>query len=142
MSSESKNDDNDDVSSMGSCMTNMTISCMGEELTLEQGIDKVFVGLQHSLNHSQSELRCMAVDLDRDGDFKLSYGHHEQICDYVDELAELLFELKRVSLQVLGKAPDKETQIWYKEQVQARKLKLKAKKDFDKLEKQNQINKL
>jgi hypothetical protein len=128
-------DDASIISSTASCMTDMTISAFGEDMKLEDAVDQIFKGLQQSLNYSHSEVRCMAVDLDRDGDYRISYEHHEQICDYVDELGGLLMELKRVSLQVLGKPPDDDKE-WFKEQVQNRKNRIKAVRDNEKVKKQ------
>jgi hypothetical protein len=92
------------ASTCSSLLSTMSVSVFGEEIILEQALDSIFKKLQTSLNDCHSQTREMAMDLDRDGDFKISYEHDSKIQEYVDGLAGLFKELKSVSKQSHGEA--------------------------------------
>jgi hypothetical protein len=113
-----------------SIMSTMSVSVFGEDdVVLEVAIDDIFKQLQTSLNDAHCEVRSMCMDLDRDGDFKISYEHDSKIQDYVDDLTGLFKELKSVSKQVLGKPDNDEDKQWLKEQTERKKREAQVAKD-------------
>ena len=115
--------------SICSTMSTMSVSVFGEEIILEQALDSIFKQLQTSLNDCHSQTREMAMDLDRDDDFKIFYEHDRKIQEYVDSLTVLFKELKSVSKQVLGKPDNEEDKAWLKEQLERKKREAQIAKD-------------
>jgi hypothetical protein len=112
------------------------VSVFGEEIILEQALDDIFKKLQTSLNDCHSETREMAMNLDREDDFKIFYEHDSKIQEYVDGLAGLFKELKSVSKQVMGKPATEEEKAWLKEQLERKKREAQIAKDNAKREKE------
>ncbi len=119
-----------------SMMSSFSVSLFGEEVKLEKAIDDIFKQIQDSINHTHYQIREMCMDLDRDDDFKVSFGHYEKINNYVDDLGILFKELKSVSIQVLGKPNTDEEKIWLKEKLARKKLEVQMTKDNAKREKE------
>ena len=115
--------------SICSTMSTMSVSVFGEEIILEQALDSIFKQLQTSLNDCHSQTREMAMDLDRDDDFKIFYEHDRKIQEYVDSLTVLFKELKSVSKQVLGKPDNEEDKAWLKTQLERKKREAQIAKD-------------
>jgi hypothetical protein len=115
--------------SICSTMSTMSVSVFGEEIILEQALDSIFKQLQTSLNDCHSQTREMAMDLDRDDDFKIFYEHDRKIQEFVDGLTVLFKELKSVSKQVMGKPDNEEDKAWLKEQLERKKREAQIAKD-------------
>jgi hypothetical protein len=122
--------------SICSTMSTMSVSVFGEEIILEQALDSIFKQLQTSLNDCHSQTREMAMDLDRDDDFKIFYEHDRKIQEFVDGLAGLFKELKSVSKQVMGKPSTPEDKVWLTEQLERKKREAQIAKDDAKREKE------
>jgi hypothetical protein len=115
--------------SICSTMSTMSVSVFGEEIILEQALDDIFKQLQTSLNDCHSETREMAMNLDREDDFKIFYEHDRKIQEFVDGLTVLFKELKSVSKQVMGKPDNEEDKAWLKEQLERKKREAQIAKD-------------
>ena len=78
-----------DTDSLCWTMSTMSVSVFGEEMALENAVDKVFNEIQTAINGSHVVIRSMGMDLDRDPEFRALYEQHSEIEDFVDELTEL-----------------------------------------------------
>jgi hypothetical protein len=115
--------------SLCSTMSTMSVSIFGEEVVLETAVDNIFIKIQTSINDTHCEVRNLCMDLDRENDFKISYEHHDSICNYVDDLNVLFKELKSVSSQVLGKPDNDDDKQWLKSKIERKKLEAKILKE-------------
>ena len=102
--------------SVSSARSSMSVSYCGSEMPLEQALDDVFQKLQQHLNNSHCAVRSMSMleeqSMDEDDDWKEATKYDNAIQDDVDNMIALFKDLKSISKQVLGKAPNPEMKAW------------------------------
>lgn len=125
------------VSSVGSCVSEMSVSVFGEELTLGEATDRVFKELQISINNTHCRIRELICDIDRDENFEILYGHKEQVDIYADEISALFKELKSITSQIV-KPETAEEKAYVKQKKEELKEKKAKEKEAMKLLKQKE----
>ena len=109
------------------------VSFRGEELELEQALDKLYRDIQENLNISQCSVRQLAVIPEQDDDFLEAAKVYLDIEGYVEMLLKLFKELRAVSKQVLGPCP-KELKVEFADLLAQRKEEAAQEKEKAKLE--------
>ena len=102
--------------------SSVTISCFGEQMELEAAIDKVFNGLQSSLNGCHCTTRELCMDLDRDEEFQHMVEQSEKIEEFISDMSDLFKELNSVVRQIRGKPTTTEEKNWWQVHQAERKL--------------------
>ena len=93
----------DDISSLCSNMSDMTVSCFGEDVPLEQAVDDIFKQIQEHINEVHVQIRQLCQSEDRNETYDEAFEYHLQLSDHVDEAIVVFRELKKVSSQILPK---------------------------------------
>ena len=117
----------DDMSSLGSCLSDMSICIDGKEFDLENYIDETFKNLQKHINMLHQTIRLLAFSDDR-GETVEEYG--KKYCDlleHVTEAAELFTDLPSSMADLLPEMSKDEKKM-FKDIVKMKKAELKAKK--------------
>ncbi len=122
------------TSSVGSMMSNISVSVFGEEMDLEKALDEVFKQLQGYLNDCHSTVRNLAMCEDRNDDQIEILQIWRSLNVSIDEAMILFKELKSISKQVVPKCPPH-----LKAEVEALKKKWIAEDIQRKQEKKNKI---
>lgn len=112
------------MSSLASNLSQMTVSVAGSEVPLEPYLDDVFNRLQQSLNNTHCSVRELVQLIERGDLFKELVESQFAIVEYIDDMAGLFKELKKVLPQIRGKpSNDDEKKI-----LEAAKLRFKNRK--------------
>ena len=125
--------------SVSSAKSSMSVSYCGSEMPLEEALDDVFQKLQQHLNDAHCAVRSMSVleeqSLDEDSDWKDATKYDNVIQDDIDGMIALFKDLKNISKQVLGKAPNPDMKAWYAHNQTQRKEEKRLEKEREKLSK-------
>ena len=116
------------ASSAASCRD---VLFQGQEMTLEQALDKTFKDVQGGLNSLQRNLEQLAVLEEQfleDSDYKRAVELEDSTTDLTSMLTELLSELPEIAGDIRGPPPDS-LKIWYKEHKLRRKAMATAEKE-------------
>jgi hypothetical protein len=88
----------------------------GQEMTLEQALDRVIKDSQSCLNSLQESLRNLAAleeqEIDEDEDFKGAVELEDRTVDLVDMMTNILRELVPIAADIRGSCP-KTSKEWY-----------------------------
>ena len=109
--------------SQSSAMSEQSVSYFGEEVNLETALDSIFKQIQTFMNDTHCAVRTMAAVEDQDNDYMRALDLYHDITASIDDLLDLLKELKKISREVLGKPPSE-----IKDKVQAKILSFKQKR--------------
>ena len=116
------------MSVASSCASETSCVYDGRIMDVETMLDNVTRSAQQRLTDLQMSLRllCAAEDqsIDDITDFKMCVENSDQVQDFVEGLAELLSELPRIALDIVGTCPP-ECKAWYAAHREARKTILK-----------------
>jgi hypothetical protein len=125
--------------SVSSAKSSMSVSYCGSEMPLEEALDDIFKKLQQHLNDSHCAVRSMSMleeqSMDEDSDWKEATKYDNIIQDDVDGMIALFRDLKSISKQVLGKAPNPDMKAWYTHNQSQRKEEHRLEKEREKLAK-------
>jgi hypothetical protein len=125
--------------SVSSAKSSMSVSYCGSEMPLEEALDDVFQKLQQHLNDAHCAVRSMSMleeqSLDEDSDWKDATKYDNVIQDDIDGMIALFKDLKNISKQVLGKAPNPDMKAWYAHNQTQRKEEKRLEKEREKLSK-------
>ena len=117
----------------------MSVSYCGSEMPLAKALDDVFQKLQQHLNDAHCAVRSMSMleeqSLDEDSDWKDATKYDNVIQDDIDGMIALFKDLKNISKQVLGKAPNPDMKAWYAHNQTQRKEEKRLEKEREKLSK-------
>lgn len=104
---EMSNDNHPDypASSICSNMSEVTVSCFGEEMPLEEAVDDIFLQLQESINELHVQIRQLCMTEDRGESYQEAYTYQHEIKGHVDEGCKMLKELPKVMKQLLPARP-------------------------------------
>ena len=116
-----------DISSVSSAMSDMSVSFQGAEVPLEQALDECFVQLQQYVNGIHCGVREFVMMGDQDNDYLVELDKMLEVSDAIDDIATLFKELKSVLKQCLGK-PSADLKEQVKAKIDAHKAKVKAAK--------------
>ena len=118
------------VTSLGSNMSNMSISFRGDdEADVGESLDLIFREIQGLINNTQCKCREMCQIEERNETYMEACNIHYDIEDFIDGLNGLFIELKGVGKQILGPCP-KEYKDEYKTFLDNRKqLKMREKQE-------------
>lgn len=95
----------DDVSSLCSNMSDMTVSCFGEDVPLEDAVDSIFKQIQEHINQMHCEIRNLCMAEDRNMDYEECFEYHMAIDEHVKQACTVFKELTKVSKQILPTKP-------------------------------------
>lgn len=96
---------NDDASSICSVMSDMTVSAFGEDMLLEDAVDKIFKDIQDHINQLHCELRNLCMSEERADTYDEAKEYVDAITDHVKEGSKVLKELIPVCKQLLPAKP-------------------------------------
>jgi len=100
----------------------VSVSFHGREVDLETALDETVRGLQAHLNSVQCNLRTLAADSERDGDFQEMIGEADKLEENIDEMQWLFQDLRGMCYDIVGMAETAEEKAWLKQHKIERKL--------------------
>ena len=116
------------MSIASSCASETSCVYDGRIMDVETMLDNVTRSAQQRLTDLQGVLRnlCQAEDqsIDDITDFKMCVENSDQVQDFIEGLADLLSELPKIALDIVGTCPI-ECKAWYAAHREARKTILK-----------------
>ena len=101
------------MSSVGS--NSSKVSFRGEDMVdIDECLDQLFKELQHNLNHAHCVVRQLAACPEQDCDFIQAVKIQFELDDHVIVLLDLFTELRQISKETLGKAPNEHKETYTK----------------------------
>ena len=102
-------------SSVASCMSHVTVSCLGEEMGLTEAVDGIFKDIQEHMNELHSQIRQLTMTEDRNETYEEAFEYYFHICDHIKEGSDLFKELRQVMKQILPPRPKHLPKGWEKD---------------------------
>lgn len=129
-----------DMESLGSCMSEMSISIDGQILNLQSYIDHIFKEIQNNINMLHSSIRWLSQSEDRNESLEEFLPKYLDLLDFITETGELFQPLPAAIVDLLP-LDSKDDKVTFKEAVKAHKLKQKEEKSKRKAELLGKIDK-
>lgn len=95
----------DDISSICSGMSEVTVSAFGEEMLLENAVDQIFKEIQEHINQIHCELRNLCMSEDRADTYDEAKEYLDEITTHIKDGCKVLKELIPVCKQLLPPKP-------------------------------------
>ena len=92
---------------MSVCSTvSQSVSCFGnDDVDLEVATDTIFKDLQNTLNQTHCSIRELVMIEERNETYIEAVTIFHDIKDYTEQFSNLMKELAKVALQIVGKCP-------------------------------------
>lgn len=97
--------DTESISSMGSNMSERSVSCFGEDMPLEEAIDEIFKQIQEHINELHVQVRQLCQSEDRADTYDEALEFYTGVASHVKEGNIVFKELVKVCKQLLPKKP-------------------------------------
>ena len=118
------------------------ISLNGKEQTIDEAIEGTIKDIQEHLNHSQYNIRRLAMCADQNDDFKTEVGIYTEFEDDLLEINHLFYSLLSISDQLVSIPETAEDKAYWKTYKKERKLYKKNKMKSFEAEHKQQMDEL
>jgi hypothetical protein len=97
--------DNESISSIGSNMSQRSVSVFGEEMPLDEAIDDIFKQIQSHINLMHMSIRELCQSEDRNDSYEEAVEFYDAVASHVKEGNVVFKELVKVCKQLLPRKP-------------------------------------